>query len=79
MFVWFVRFDQQQPTCRARSSSLATRNNATGFGTGLCLLRTCACERMIQGRFEIADICLASAFSKARFGLRKPRFFLCVL
>ena len=29
----------------------------------------------LQGRFEITDICLASAFSKARFGLRKPRFF----
>ena len=29
---------------------------------------------VLQGRFEIADICLVSAFSKARSGLRKPRF-----
>ena len=33
-------------------------------------------ETLIQGGFEIADICLASAFSKARFGLRKPGFFI---
>ena len=32
---------------------------------------------LLQGGFEIADICLASAFFKARFGLRKPRFFFC--
>jgi hypothetical protein len=36
-------------------------------------------RRTIQGRFEIADICLVSAFSKARSRLRKPRFFFSVL
>ena len=34
---------------------------------------------LVQGRFEIADICLLSAFSKARSRLRKPGFFSSLL
>ena len=42
------------------------------------ILRICKANAL-QGKLEISDICLASAFSKARFGLRKPIIIFLVL
>ena len=69
MILIVIRPVKGRPSGFARGQG--PRAKGGGAGAVYCLLPKTA----LQGRFEIADICLVSAFSKARSGLLKPRFF----